>query len=117
MTDKRFVTIVNGGMDTRSVKFDEANIPTTDQKAALAGPLGYTPAAGDPYITRQFFQDKKDSYSWQKAVNHGVHYIKPTDGAPIGTPAAGEKCLNTFNHTLYTELCWCMGCWRRYFCR
>src|SRR3990172_12408333 len=37
------------------------------------------------------------------AINHSVDYVKTTAGAPTGTPASGEKCLNTNEAKLYTE--------------
>lgn len=40
---------------------------------------------------------------WQDSCDHGVDYVKVTAGAPSGTPAAGEKCLNTNEAKLYEE--------------
>lgn len=40
---------------------------------------------------------------WQNSADHGIDYLKLDAGAPSGTPAAGEKCLNTSEAKLYEE--------------
>jgi hypothetical protein len=50
MANKKFVTVADGGKDTRSVSFDEANIPSANQKAALHGTHG-TPGDANRYVT------------------------------------------------------------------
>ena len=87
---------------------DDARFPTADEKAACAGPSGYTPSVDDPYVTKSY----ADTFNeWIKSVDYTVDYVKTDAGAPSGTPVADEQCLNTNEDKLYEEsgLAWNAG--------
>jgi len=132
MADKIFTTIENGGFAT-NVQFDEANIPSVDEKAALAGtsgtpgagnkfltnsdprvpttdenaalqgPAGYTPSGTDRFITESYYQDKKDALDWQDSVTWRINYIKSTSGIPTGIPSSNERCWVQPDGNLWEE--------------
>lgn len=81
----------------------DPRIPTTAEKAALAGVSGYTPNADDPYATKDYVSAVINALDWQESILHGIDYVKTDTGAPTGSPSSGEKCLNTADATLYEE--------------
>jgi hypothetical protein len=59
---------------------------TADQKAAAFGPTGYTPSNTDRFATVQYLQDNINGLDWQNSVQFPIQYVKSTTGAPTGTP-------------------------------
>ena len=81
---------------------DDSRFSTTDQKAALgAAPNALT--AANPVADKTYVDALLNGLDWQDSVDHTIDYVKTTTGAPIGSPASGEKCLNTFDKKLFTE--------------
>jgi hypothetical protein len=112
-------------------------LPTSGEKAALAGTTGTpdgttnkyvtstdtrmtdarTPASHDNtyhsvvYATKSYVDGLAQGLDWQESTDYSVNYVKIDTGAPTGTPSAGELCLNTFDKVLYAEsgLAWDAG--------
>lgn len=79
---------------------NDSRFPTSDEKAALAGEG--TPSALNKFTTKSYVDALVNGADWQDSVDHTVDYVKTTAGAPSGTGASGEKCLNTNEAKLYT---------------
>ena len=65
----------------------------------------------DELATKTYVASAIHGMDWQESVQIAVEYVKTTAGAPSGTPASGETCLNTNEAKLYTEsaLSWDAG--------
>lgn len=93
-----YLNTSTGSWAPDTFSFDSANVPTTDEKAALAGEG--TPSASDLYTCKSYVDARIEGLEWQDAVNHNINYIKA--GVPTGVGATnGEKCLDTTNFDLY----------------
>lgn len=57
----------------------------------------------DTLATKDYVKWIVAGVDWQESVQHAIHYVKETAGAPSGTPATNEKCLNTADAKLYVE--------------
>lgn len=79
----------------------DPRVPTQAENDALAGPAGHTPSGTNPLAPKSYVDNAIDGLDWQESVLHSIDYRKA--GAPNGTFATnGEKCLNTTGNLLHT---------------
>ena len=82
---------------------NDARFPTSDEKAALVAPGGYSPSDTDRYVTVNYVTDKLQGLDWHESVERSLSYViassdPPTN--PTGT-TLGEYCYRTDNHHLF----------------
>jgi hypothetical protein len=99
MADSKVFRLVDG-RPISDLTLDATLIPSSGQKEALAGEG--TPSSTNKYTTKSYVESFVQGVDWQESVQHSIDYVKSTAGAPNGTAASGEKCLNTNEAKLYS---------------
>jgi hypothetical protein len=98
--DQKAAFPAGAGAGDQMVLNSDSRLPTADQKAALTGEG--TPGSDNKYVTKDHLTSVVNNLDPQDSITHGVDYVKADAGAPSGTATDGEKCLNTNENKLYT---------------
>jgi len=86
------------------IRADGANQFTADQSMNGFRLLNLgTPTSGTDAATKTYVDNAITGLTWLPPVEYNIEYVKTTTGAPTGSGAVGEECLNTADNTLYVH--------------